>query len=71
MPQACQLIPGWGLDSAFSLIERGVRISRDARLTIFRDGHFLNECGEFLSLPSKYFELPLCILVGEREEFHR
>src|ERR1700759_5279119 len=41
------------------------------RLTVFRDGHRLNDCGEFLSLPRKYFELPLCILVGEREEFHR
>ena len=38
---------------------------------VFRDGHCLSDCGEFLSLPREYSELPLCILVGEREEFHR
>jgi hypothetical protein len=42
-----------------------------SRLAVSHGGHFLDDCGEFLSLPREYFELPLCIIVGEREEFHR
>jgi hypothetical protein len=30
-----------------------------ARLAVFRNRHFLNDCGKFLGLPREYFELPL------------
>ena len=55
------------LNSACSLIER----KRISGLPVFRDGHRLHDCAEFLNLPRQYLELPLCIIVGEREEFHR
>jgi hypothetical protein len=42
-----------------------------ARLAVFRYGHCLSDCGEFLSLPREDFELLFCIIVGKREEFHR
>jgi hypothetical protein len=58
------------------IIDAGVRHTRQSpdapsRLAILRGDHLLHDCGEFLSLPCEYFELPLCIFVGECEEFHR
>jgi hypothetical protein len=35
----------------------------------FRDGHCLNDGGEFLSLPREYFELPLSIIILKSDEF--
>ena len=39
-------------------------------VSVRRGSHVLDDRGEFLSLPREHFELPLCVLIGEREEFH-
>jgi hypothetical protein len=63
-------VPGVGDIKTISLEQPAALIPDRVSLAVFCDGHLLDGCGEFLSLPREDAELPLCVIVGEREKLH-
>jgi hypothetical protein len=62
---------GVGDIKTISLEQPAALIPDRVSLAVFCEGHLLDDCGEFLSLPRENAELPLCAIVGKLEELHR
>jgi len=63
-------VPGVGDIKTISLEQPAALIPDRVSLAVFCDGHLLDGCGEFLSLPRENAELPLCEIDGKLEELH-